>query len=326
MKRLLITKPGFGYLAVAVALIFMLLALSACSGQKAESPIMTALAGTSVPDLDLDLYLYFQQATPTLAPKSILHTETDLKVESLAVWGIVQGDAYGLGGTLNFSSPADAASAYALLPEDIDVWTRLEGSSIYAVYGTGAPYDSLKAAVQNHDFKMYDDKKALNEAGRLPYSASNRPLMVGLLKAKGDVFSLVKQYVGAGEAETLDSISKWVKPQVLAVGVYTPQPVQLEDIWNRAEDGKLWDVQAGLIASVNSSYPGIVFSPIADKYLSGQGYPQFSLDNLRVYQMGAGEVDSRDVSIWLNVSGNHIFGVTSTSLDYSKTLMRSIPR
>jgi hypothetical protein len=70
------------------------------------------------------------------------------------------------------------------------------------------------------------------------------------------------------ELFSIDSISTWVKPQVLTIGIYTSQPVNVTDINNRLNSGTIWDMNLGVVVSTDSSFPGILFGPVAGKYMA----------------------------------------------------------
>jgi len=103
-------KPGRLLMLFLVAL--MALVPMAASGCRSQAPAPAAvgldLARTQVPKLDLDAYVYVKQEQPTRVPGSLVGQD-DLAVESLAVWGVVDGSQLAIGGALTFTNAADAA-------------------------------------------------------------------------------------------------------------------------------------------------------------------------------------------------------------------------
>ena len=243
-----------------------------------------ALAETKVPDLNLDLYLYVKQANPTVVPADLVGSTTDIDLDSLALWGIVENNDYSIGGALNFCDAADALTGYSLIPAETGLWTMLSGRTIYAVYGSGAPFERLKSAIINNNFKKYVDAQALNEVAALPYTSTNKPIMIGVLKPRPEVIKLIENHIDTDFSRTIDNLTPWAQPQILTLGLYSSQPVSVADIQNRLENGTLWDLNFGVLASVISAGPASVFSATADKYLADNNYEKIKLENITVYR------------------------------------------
>ena len=170
------------YICLSIIIVLVSVAGTSCKGNTANGVIATTLGATQVPDLNLDLYLYFNQDSPTAIPKNWLQTQQDIQVESVAVWGIVENDTYSIAGAINFTDTADAATINSLLMSRSDLWVKLVDKTIYLVNGSGNPADSFKNAITDNKFKQYDDQNALSDVSRMPYSASARPLAVGIIK------------------------------------------------------------------------------------------------------------------------------------------------
>jgi len=114
-----------------------------CGGPVIPGTIASELAATMVPNVNLDVYLYMNQGSPTAVPKELIHSPADIKIDSLAVWGLVNGDTYSIGGALTFTSSGDASSIYSQLPQQADIWTKLSDRTIYLVQGSGGPAEIL---------------------------------------------------------------------------------------------------------------------------------------------------------------------------------------
>ena len=56
--------------------------------------IATTLAATLVPDVNLDVYIYFKQLTYTTVPKNLIGLDIDIQIDSLAIWGVIKNDVY----------------------------------------------------------------------------------------------------------------------------------------------------------------------------------------------------------------------------------------
>jgi len=297
-----------------------------CIAPTPSGAIVNEVAATMVPNLDLDVYLYFDQGSPTSVPEDLNGSSTYAEVDSLAVWGIVDANTYTFGGALTLDNAADASNMFSQLPKQSDIWTQLSDRTIYMVYGSGEPADSLESAISNNNFKNYDDNQALQEISLLPYGSSTKPAGIGIIKTTATAVNLLKQYVDAGTAATINSLYATVKSQFMVAGLYSSQPIDLTDIMQKIQGNNAsWDTDLGVVAAVDSAYPGLVFSPIASRYLDGTGYTKTTLNNLPVYKA---YLDSGDDSIpvLINVSENHIFATSSGNEAYADTLMTGITR
>ena len=176
------------------------------SGMGNTGGIATTLAATLVPDVNLDVYIYIKRLTCTTVPKNLIGVATDIQVDSLAIWGVINNDAYSIGGALNFPNASKASNLYSQLPQQSDIWTKLVGSSIYVVQGSGVPAESLKKAINNNKFKPYDDSKALGQVAAMPCSNSIKPVAICIVRPSQASIDILKQYVDLKTVNTVQSI------------------------------------------------------------------------------------------------------------------------
>ena len=57
------------------------------SGTENTGGITSTLAATSVPDVNLDVYIYIKQLTGTIVPRNLIGLASDIQIDSLAIWG-----------------------------------------------------------------------------------------------------------------------------------------------------------------------------------------------------------------------------------------------
>jgi hypothetical protein len=298
-----------------------------CAGSPKVSGILASeISKTQVPNLNLDLYLNIKQESPIIVPRDLTGSANDISIDSLAIWGIVDQNTYSVSGALTFTNAIDANNLYSQLPKMADVWTKLSARTIYVVYGSGGPADSLKTAISNNDFKQFDDTGALGEISLMPYGATTKPSAIGMIRPSPAAMNLLKQYVDANTMTTIDSINTWVKPQVFVFGLYSSQPIVISDINQRILNNTVWDTELGVVASCVSSFPGIVFSPIASSYLDNTGYPKSNVGSLPVYKISLDGGNGKIIPLLINVNGNHVFATSSGRESYADTLMTGITR
>jgi hypothetical protein len=327
------TKTMFRRIAALLPVISVALILSifplACTGPgqlTASVTIASALSATMVPNLDLDTYVYVNQGTPTKVPKNLLGTANDINVDSLAVWGIFKDDGYSVSGALTFTAASDASTIASRLPQQPGVWTKLSDRIIYFVQGNGTQSDAVKNAISNNDFKLYNDGQVLAEVAVMPAGGTTKPAGVAIIKPNQTMVNLIKNGTSANNAATIQTVFDVAKPQVIVLGLYAPEPIDIADIMQRAANNTIWDANLGVLASVNSIYPGIVFSPIATKLLDSQNFPTETAGNLTLYKIMVDTGKGQTIPLLVNVDGNHVFAAISGKETYSQALLTGIKR
>jgi hypothetical protein len=297
---------------------------TSCSRQPTSGVVANTLAATQVPDTDLDIYIYFNQGSPTVVPKDLWHIPQDYSVESFSVWGVIDNDVYSIAGALTFTNTADANSIYSKLSASKDFWTKLSEKTIYLVQGAGIPADKLKSAISNNNFKRFSDTKALAELSRMPYSDSARPAAVAIIKPSKAAIELVKSHLGQDKASTLDSAYNLGKPDMIVCGLYSSEKLDIADIAEKFFNNSIWEINLGVMALMRSSLPGLVFSPAASHVLESNGYTRISAGSLTIYQTHASAPDGKSIPVLINVDGNQLFVTASAQQDFAEALLTEI--
>jgi hypothetical protein len=314
-------------LSLLLITLIIPLVSAGCAAVNISGITATELAATMVPPVDLDVYIYVNQQVPTKVPSSFTGASTDISVQSLAIWGIANNETqYTVGGALTFTSAADASAVFAQLPKQSDIYTKLSDRTIYVLQGSGGPAASIKNAIDTNNFKRYDDKTALAEVSRLPSGGTTKPGVIGIIKPNKAAVNMVKQYVDQNTASTIDSIFSNAKPRTIALAVLSSQPVDLADMAQRISNNTIWDVDLGVALSMDSVFPGIVFSPIVSRVISNQGFPEVKVGDVIAYKDSVDIGSGRSISIYLNVSGNHVFVTASGKDSYAQTLLTNFTR
>ena len=94
----------------------------------------------------------------------------------------------------------------------------------------------------------------------------------------------MKKNLDSDTASTLESIYNWDKPRLVVVGLYSSQKLEISDIINGFLNGTLWNSDIGIMAMVDSSLPGLIVSPVANRLLDSKGYTKVIVGNLTAYQ------------------------------------------
>lgn len=296
------------------------------SGTENTGRIATTLAATLVPDVNLDVYIYIKQSTGTTVPKNLIGLAIDIQIDSLAIWGVINKDVYSIGGILNFPNVSEASNLYSQLPQRSDIWTKLVGSSIYIVQGSGVPAESLKEAINNNTFKVYDDSNALGQVAAMPYSDSIKPEAICIVKPSQASIDILKQYVDTKTVNTVQSIYTWAKPQRIVVGLYSPETIDIADLNRKINNKTISDSDLGVVASANSGFPGFIVNPIATRLLKNEGLTKIIIGDLTEYQTSINIGNGQSIPALLNVVGNRVFATVSGNEPYAQTLMSNINR
>ena len=296
------------------------------SGMENTGGIATTLAATLVPDVNLDVYIYIKQLTGTTVPKSLIGLSIDIQIDSLAIWGVISNDIYSVAGELNFSNASEAGNLFSQLPQQRDIWTKLVGSSIYVVQGSGGPAESLKTAINNNKFKPYDDSNALAQVASMPYSSSIKPEAICIVKPNQAAIDILKQYVDTKTVNTVQNIYTWAKPKIIVIGLYSPEAIDIADLDREINNKTLSDTDLCVVASANSVFPGFIVSPIVTRLLKNEGLTKIIFGDLTEYQASINIGNGQSIPVLLNVAGNRVFATVSGNEPYAQTLMSNIKR
>ncbi len=295
-----------------------------CRAQPAPSPAGIDLSSTMVPNLDMDVYAYFKQDSPTKIPRSLVGSPSDVSVASLAIWGLTANDQLTTGGALTLTSAADATSINSRIPAQAGVWTSVSDRTIYFVQGSGPAADSLRTAISKNDFKRYQEQDSLGQVARLPSAGSTKLAAIAVVKPSKSVLKIAGTVTGQKTADMISSLAGVGQLQTVVVGLYAPGQIDLNDLAERAGRGTLWEANLGMVALVRSGLPGAVVGPIATKFLENAGYTAATLGGLTVYKgtldAGRGGV----IPFYLNVNGNSLTLVASGKDQYAQTLITGV--
>lgn len=301
--------------------------LSTGCAENTSGTTATELAATMVPTANLDVYIYANQQAPTVIPKSLTGADADISVQSLAIWGIANNDTqYTIGGALTFTNSTDASAVFAQIPHSTNIYTKLSDRTIYFLQGSGASAQTIKSAIDNNNFKPYDNKEALSEVSKLPSGGTTNPGLICIIKPDPAAVNLVKQYLGQNTADTVNSVFSDAKPGIIVLGVFGSQPLNLADMVQSVSDNTIWNMDLGVVVSIKSIYPGFIFSPIAGHVISNQGFPEVKIGGLTAYKDSVNLGNGKTIPIYLNVSGNNVYVTASGNDSYAQTLLTDIKR
>ncbi len=319
-------------LLVTVLLLFLIstpLITVGCQEEVTQPPPTSThsdLSTTLVPNIDLDMYVYVKQDNPTTVPKDLVDTPLDVVGESLALWGIPTEDSIILGGGLTFVSAADAVKIHAQISGQANIWTKLSERTIYFVQGSGIVAETMKAAISKNDFKYYDDENALQEVALLPDSGTTKLAAIGIVIPSGTLTELIANNINPDYSGMVNTLLTQARLQVITVGLYAPQQIDVAEITQRIERGSIWESDLGILALIKSGLPGFVVSPIIKNILDDAGYVETTIGELTLYKGSLDVGNGKDIPILIRVEGNRIYATVSGQESYARTIITNAAR
>ncbi|MFC2056940.1 hypothetical protein ACFLTO_05180 [Chloroflexota bacterium] len=312
-------------LLVTVFLIFLMSILLIAGGCKEEvtkpqpTSTLNDLSTTLVPNIDLDMYVYVKQDNPTIVYKNLVGTSLDVVAESLALWGIPTEDTFMLGGGLTFVSKADAAKIYAQVSDKVDIWTNLSERTIYFVQGSGTVAETIKAAISNNNFKHYDDQNALMEVALLPDGGTTKLAAIGIVIPSETLTKLIVNNINPNYSDMVNTLLTQARLQVITVGLYAPQQIDVTEIIQKIEHGSIWESELGILVLIKSGLPGFVVSPIVKEILDNAGYVETTIDESTLYKGTLDVNNGKEIPVLIMVDGNRIYVAVSGQESYAQT-------
>jgi len=277
-----------------------------------------------VPDVDLDTYLYAQQDAATTIPANLITATRDIDVESMALWGIADGDELSMGIAITLADEADAAEVYALIVAQKDSWKLLSGNVIYIVQGGGSGAQALKTAISNNRFKPYDDQEALKAVSVLPASGTTKLATTAIAKPSEGLISLLTRELNAESLTMINTALKLVNLKVVAAGLYSPRHIDIAKVVTAFEQNNIARLDVGVLALVKSGLPGLVVEPIVKRFLTDNGFTEKDMGGITVYQQSIDNGSGETTELLIRVEGNQLFAAVSGQASYAETLLASV--
>lgn len=299
-----------------------------CQGEQQPTSALTsakALSSTLVPNMELDIYAYLKQGSPTTLPADLTNVPFDIEVESLAIWGVRIEDDFTFGGALTLTSASQAVKIHSQIAPREDFWTKLSGSTIYVVQGSSTAAESLKRAILNNDFKNYDDSQALSAVAALPDGGTARLAGVVVAKPSKALISYMARVAKSEWLNTFNTALTLARLNVVAAGIYSSGEIDMDKLAMAMEKkGAITDLDSGILVLVKSGLPGFIVEPGVKRILSEAEFTEKSLDDLTLYHRSLGNPEAETIPVLVRIEGNRIFVAISGKESYAQTLITGI--
>lgn len=290
-----------------------------------ETPPADELSADMVPNTPLDVYVYVEQDSPTTIPADMINASQDIEVEALAVWGVpAADDEFALGMALTLTSSSDASRIHDDIVLNEGDWKMLSGNTIYVVQGDNAAGQSLRTAIQNSDFKLYDDSEGIAALDTLPANGETNYAATGIVIPSKALITYMAEDADAESMVQIDMILTLVNLKVIAGRLYSPSHIDVAEVSSVMEGaGNISDLDLGVLVLVRSGLPGILVKPALAGFLAEAGFVEIELGQLTLYQ-GYWDSNGQEVPVLVRIEGNHIFAAISGQQSYAETLITSI--
>lgn len=316
--------------ALTVLVIIVPLLLCGCDEDESSSGKIIdsgSLYAPLVPNTEIDLLVFGKQDEPTRIPARMIDAMRDIDVDSISVWGVPSGDDFAIGIGITLATAGEASRVYQAINAEADAWTYLNGNAIYMVEGTGEAATELKTAIQEEDFRTYDDAEFQTAIAKLPPNTTDANL-VGIAVAAPTSNMIAFASESENDEGTMSMINlalNMLNLQVIAGGFYSEEKIDIAEIDEMLEQDKdLSLINAGAVALIKSGIPGLILEPAVEEILKQQEFSETTIDGTTVF-VGYGDNDEgENVVIIVRVEGNSIFASVSGNRSYAENLIMSV--
>ncbi len=300
---------------------------SGCSVNVEQFPFSTAgsLSALLVPDTNLEFYVYANQDRPTIVPAKIINISHDVKVDSLAIWGLPSDKALVFSAGFTFTSAKDASEIYSGIAEEKDTWKILRDNNIYVVRGVGKGAETLKSAISNNNFTRYTNESVLESVAMLPRGDRTKMVAIAVAKPSKQVLDFASGYIGPKDFEQVNRIIKLLNPEVVIGGLYSPHQINVAKAVSVFEKGgNPSSLDAGMLILIKSGFPGFVTGSVVSTILRDYGFIESRLGDFTVYKGLWSAPGDNAISVLIRIENSYIFVSVSGQEEYAQTLLTSV--
>jgi hypothetical protein len=314
---------SLGILAVAILPLYML----GCADMEQFKDVMPSseFSVVEVPNVELDMYAYAKQKVLTTVPADVANLPHDIAVESLAVWGVNDGETMAIGIGMTFDTEQTARDIYPKIKSSDDVWKFLRSNNLYVVKGNGVGSAALQNAIKNNDFKNYDDKQLLEAANLLPQTVRAKLIGIAMAKPSKQMINFAGENIDIGNLAQIKEMLNLANLELIIGGLYSPNGINIAKAMQIARgNGNLADLNVGVVLAVKSSHPAFLVEPTMKKILLQQGLVETKLGELTLYKGYLSNPQFEPVPVFARIEHKYLFVSISGQEAYAEALITSI--
>jgi hypothetical protein len=313
---------------LVVLIVGISLAVTGCQNDLEQFQGVSSTSEFSVlkvPDVDLDVYVYAKQRNLTTFPADMINMGHDIQVESLAIWGVPGDEEMAFGMGLIFSDDSTATEIYNMIADSPSLWKWISGNNLYVVQGAGNAADSLKTAIQNNDFRIYNNAKLIDAANMLPKSVRAKLIGIAMAEPSNQLVDFIATNVSSGTVEQINEVLQMADLELLIAGLYSPHQINISRAMEVVQgEGNLAKLDMGLLIAIKSGLPGFLVEPRVRDILIDQGLVEVQIDGFTLYKGLWSNPYTGDIPVIARIEGNYVFITVSGQESYAETLITSI--
>jgi hypothetical protein len=314
------------FVVLVLFVIFAVLGFG-CLGEVEQIPFSNAgsLSALLVPDSNLEFYVYAKQDRPTIVPATIINLSHDVRVDSMAIWGLPSDKALAFSAGLTFTTDKDASEIYASIEIEKDTWKLLRDNKIYVVRGVGKAAETLKTSISNNNFIRYTNESVLESVAMLPRGDRTKMLALAVAKPSKQVLDFAAGYMGTKDFEQVNRILKLLNPEMVMGGLYSPHQINVAKAIGVFErGGNPSSLDAGMLISIKSGFPGFVINSVVSNILKDYGFIESRLADFTVYKGFWSAPGDNIIPVFVRIEANYVFVSISAQEEYAQIMLTSI--
>jgi hypothetical protein len=298
-----------------------------CLGDVEQIPFSNAgsLSALLVPDTNLEFYVYAKQDRPTIVPATIINLSHDVKVDSLAIWGMPSDKELAFSAGLTFTTPKDASEIYTSIETEKNSWKLLRDNKIYIVKGVGKASETLKTSITNNNFVRYTNESVLQSVAMLPRGDRTKMIALAVARPSQQVLDFASEYIGIKDFEQVNKILKLLNPEIVMGALYSPHQINVAKAVGVFEKGgNPASLDAGGLFLIKSGFPGFITNTAVSNILCDYGFKESRLADFTVYKGFWTAPGDNAIPVLVRIESNYVFVSISAQEQYAQIMLTSI--
>ena len=315
------------YATVLAILSFILLGV-ACSSEVDEGggTLPSGIQDDLVPDVEYNLYLYFNPGTPVAVDyQRFLGTDQeevlalgDDDTVSITSVSMVATSLEQFGGILGFATSSDAALGGSLLAqkpvEDPPTVSQVATSTVRIIRGDSEWTEELSKQLESVELVSLKERspQAWNMLTNLPVSEDDPPVAAGFISTDGNLIQEIADSAGI-EVPGLDTAFGIVRVDNVAFGIYSKLPASIPE-----------EIGVDLLGSLDTGVVlvgGVGYAGVAVAFLVRSIAGKIGMDTIGLENTNARYLELEDGHLIIKNKGSLIYATVAGTRTRAEELM-----